>query len=332
MDKQIKEILEKSKCFDKPEKVEIISFLLSKETGVLEISKKLQIKESTVYKYLQQMLKAGIVKRRLKKGRFVFDIEEINFSINKEKIKRLDKKQDIKLIIFDVDDTLIKRTDIPEQLASIGKESIDEAKRIFQEIGVSVSIPPEELFSKKWIHEKYGNSIQWYMATWLSVSGVPEGETKNKLVEKYVKEYYKKIEITGVSCKVFSDVKDFLEKYKDSVYFAANSNSSKKTIIETFRNQDILNYFVKDGKMLIVGGDEIPKSEKAIEFILKLSSISSKDCLLVGDTGGDIKVGRDARIPPENTIAILRGITPIENIKIIKPKVRIIKSLKELSL
>ena len=335
MKKEKKELLEKIKCFDKVEKLEIVNYLIDKQEATLDsISRALRIKNSTVYKYINQMLKAGILSHRKlpgKKGKLIFKIEDVSFSINQQKIKSAfkAKEQSNLLIIFDVDDTLVRRSDIPEQLASAGKNAIKEAKLLLQEKGIPISLPPEELFSADWIFSKYGNPIEWYMITWLSVAGVPEGKIKENLVRKYVKEYYKHIEITAIHCKLFKDVKPFLEKLKDKAYFAAISNSSNKTITETFRNNNILKYFIKEGKPLIIGGDQIPKSKETIEAILKIADIGTKHSFLIGDTGGDIKVAREAGIPSYRTIAVSRKIIPIEHLKAIRPPVRIIKNLLE---
>ena len=331
MGKELNQLLEKLKCFDKVEKLEILNHLSDKEITVEKISEKTKIKFSTVYKHIQQMMKAGIVTQNKLSSQYLFKIDDIDLSINKDKIKEIFKKNTSKdkLIIFDLDDTLARRTDIPNQLKKIGKRAIDNARLLLQEKGVSITYPPKELFSDKWIHSKYGNSIEWYISSWLTIAGVSDIEVNKKLTKKYVKEYYKYIEVSGVECELFKDVKPFLEKTK-GIYFAANSNSSKKTIIEIFKNNDILRYFKKQDKLLIVGGDEIPKSKEAIQHLIKLSKIPTENCYLIGDTGGDIKVGREAGISHDRTLVIDRKITPIESIKIIKPKTKIINSLNKL--
>ena len=331
MGKELNQLLEQLNCFDKLEKLEILNFLLDKESTVEEISKKTKIKFSTVYKHIQQMMKAGIVTQDKESSQYLFRLENIDISINKHKIKDIFKgnKSIDRLIIFDVEDTLVKRTDIPNQLKKVGKMAIDNARLLLQEKGVSISYPPKELFSEKWIHSKYGNSIEWYISSWLTIAGVSDIELNKRLTKKYVKEYYKNIEVTGAGCELFNDVKPFLEKAK-GIYFAANSNSSKKTVIEIFKNNDILKFFKKQDKLLVVGGDEIPKSKKAIQHLIELSNIPVENCFLIGDTGGDIKVGREAGISHEKTLVVNRKIIPMETIKIIKPKTKIISSLNKL--
>ncbi|MBI2550406.1 HAD hydrolase-like protein [Candidatus Woesearchaeota archaeon] len=335
MKKEIRKIIATVNCFDKKEKLAIINHLLTEEEATLDsISKSLGLKNSTSYKYLNQMVSAGIVSYRKlpgKKGRLLFKVEDASFSINGQRIKNAfgtgDKES--QLVIFDVDDTLVRRSDIPEQLSSAGKDAIKEAEVLLQEKGIAVSLPPEELFGADWIFGKYGNPIEWYVGTWLSVSGVPDGEIKSMLIKKYVREYYKRIEKTAVHCKTFDDVGLFLETFNDRAYFAAMSNSSRKAIIETFRNNGILKYFVKEGKPLIVGGDEIPKSKETVEAILRMAEISPKQSYLIGDTGGDIRAAREAGIPASHTFAITRGITPLDQIMAIKPDVKIIKKLPD---
>ena len=335
MKKEINEILEKANCFDKLEKLEIMNHLLNENEATIDsISKSLGIRQSTAYKYIKQMLKAGILtckKLPGKKGRLLFSVEDVSFSVDKQKIKNTfkEKEQENILIIFDVDDTLIRRSDIPEQLSSAGKNAVNEAKSLLQEKGMPISMPPEELFDAGWIYSKYGNSIEWYMSTWLNVSGVPDGEIKKTLVKKHVKEYYKSIEISAPHCKQFKDVKPFLEKLKSKAYFAAMSNSSKRTIIETLKNNNLLKYFVKEGKHMVIGGDEIPKSRETVKAIFKLAGIGPKHSFLIGDAGGDIKAAREAGIGSDKTIAVSRGITPVETLKSIRPSVKIIKNLME---
>jgi phosphoglycolate phosphatase-like HAD superfamily hydrolase len=336
MEKDIRKIIDHARCFDKKEKINILHFLILKnESTIEEISGSLNIRNSTVYKYLMQMMQAGIVAERKlpgKKGKSLFSIEDISFSLDQEKIKNVFglEKNEKKLIIFDVDDTLFRRTDIPDELSFAGKNAIKEAKRIFQEKGIPVSMPPEELFNADWIHTKYGNAIEWYMRTWLSVAGVPDCDIKETLVKKYVKEYYKNIELSSINCTLFKDVIPFLEKTHSKAYFAAMSNSSKKTIIELFKVNDLLGYFSKDKSLLILGGDEIIKSKEAIQHIIRLVDIDIKNVFVVGDTGGDMKAAIEAGISPNKTYAILRGITPMESLKLIKPKIKIIENLSNI--
>lgn len=336
MKAEASEILRRVRCFDKREKLEIINHLIHEHEATLEsISAVLGLRKSTAYKYLRQMLRSGIVTYRKlpgKKGRLVFRIEDPGLSLNRDSIRDLFGAENRRkpLIIFDVDDTLIRRSDIPGQLASAGRNAIREAGIILDEKGIPVSMPPDELFSPEWIFSKYGNSIEWYISAWLNISGVPEGDVRDSLVRKHVKDYYRSIEVTAAKCKPFSDVMPFLEKLKGRVYFAAMSNSSKRTVTESFRSSGILKHFMKGGKPLIVGGDEIPKSRATVEEVLRLSGIGPKNSFLVGDSGGDIKAGRDAGIPPGRTIAVSRGITPSETIRSIRPEVRMISSLNEL--
>jgi len=338
MKKEVNEIIEAVRCFDKQEKLGIINHLLDEQEATLEsISKSLRMKKPTVYKYIGQMLNAGIVSYRKlpgKKGKMLFRMEDISLSINEKRIRdafRIGKHGKF-LIIFDVDDTLIRRSDIPEQLSKVTKNAINEAKSLLQRRGIAISMPPEELFTSEWIYSKYGNSIEWYISTYLNVSGVPNGEVKENLVKKHVKEYYRSIEITAPRCNMFKDVKPFLEKMKDNAYFAAMSNSSKKTIIEEFRSNGILRYFMRKGKPLVVGGDEIPKSKATLEAIFRMADVGPKHSFIIGDTGGDIKAAREAGIPPHKTIAISRGITPVETLEAISPKVKITESLSALAI
>jgi len=334
MNKNLKEILCKARCFDKKEKLEIINFLLENpDSSLEEVSKKLRTKTSTTYKYLQQMLKAEVITASKLRGKISFRVGELSLNIDNSAVRSLFQKagNTENLIIFDVDDTLVRRSDIPKQLSEAGKNAINEAQLLMSEKGIPISLPPKELFSEKWIHEKYGNSIQWYISAWLSIAGLPDSKLKEQLVERHTKEYYKAIEITALNCELFPDVVPFLEKLKSRFYFAAISNSSKKIVSELLKNNGILNYFTKEGKILIIGGDEIPKSKETIEEVFRLAEISPRDSYLIGDTGGDIKAAREAGIPPNQTIIVYRNITPLENSRLIKPRAKIIESLNEIN-
>ena len=61
-----------------------------------------------------------------------------------------------------------------------------------------------------------------------------------------------------------------------------------------------------------------------------MSDIGPKHSFLIGDTGGDIKVAREAGIPINKTIAISRGITPIETLEAISPRVKIVEKLSSI--
>ena len=333
MKKQIKEIVKKVKCLDKIEKISILNFIINNnESTLTDISNSLKLKESTVYKYLMEMKKAEFVNfKKLpgKKGKFIFSINKINLNIDSQTIQScfIDNIQ-TKLIIFDVDDTLIRREDIPEQLTSAAKSTINYAKSKLQ--GKPISMPPEILFSNEWIQSKYGNSVKWYMSSWLSVAGISNSLNKERFVEEAIRKYFKNIEITAQSCKTFSDVIPFLKNNQDKLYFAAISNSSKKTILNTFKKNNLLKYFKKDNQILCIGSDDINNGENKIKKILKLANITPNNVIVVGDSILDITNAREANINFDKTIIINRNITPIDQIKSIKPNIKIIKNLNEL--
>ena len=271
-------------------------------------------------------------KSKNKTKRILFSIKKINMRINEKIIENLFDVRKQKLIIFDVDDTLIRRIDIPKQLSITGKEAINEGKRIIKKYGISVSMPPEDFFSEKEIFEKYGNTIRWFMNTWLSASGVSDPDIKQFLIKKYVKKYYSRIEKSIKICKTFIDVKHGLQFLKDKGFIiGAMSNSSKEAIINTFKKNKILEFFIYKGNPLIVGGDEIPKSKETVIKLMTKAGVRPKKCILIGDSGNDIKSGREAGISKKNTIGIYRGITPLKNLEVIIPKPKIIRSLKELN-
>jgi phosphoglycolate phosphatase-like HAD superfamily hydrolase/predicted transcriptional regulator len=333
--KVLNEFISKMNCLNNKDKLRILDLLAESEMDLDSISKHLKIKRSTTYKYIQQLLSAGFLSYRKlqgKKGRLMFRLEDFEFKIDKSFLSSLlkTKKAGEKLIIFDVDDTLVRRKDIPEQLSLAGKNAINEAKFLLEKKGIPISIPPKELFSEKWIYSKYGNSIKWFIGTWVNVAGVPEGDVKDKLVQKYVEQYYENIEQTASYCKLFLDVESFLQKHKNEFYFAAISNSSNKAVIEMLRNNGVLQFFLKDGRYLIIGGDEIPKSKETVEKILELAKVDMRNSFVVGDTGGDIKVSRDAGIPFDNIIAINRDVVPVSLLKSIQPSVKIISSFEGL--
>ncbi|MBU1974858.1 MAG: HAD hydrolase-like protein [Nanoarchaeota archaeon] len=333
MNRQLKELVATSRCFDRTEKLEIINHLIAtRESSVDSIAKTLKISPSTVYNYLIDLLRAGFVEKRKlpgKKGKFVFHIKDFTFSINPCIIANSFKikKDVVLLIIFDMDDTIIRRSDIPSQLSQAGKNAINKAKERLFDKGIPLSTPPSELFEAKWIHSKYGNSIAWYISTWLTVAGVPTGGLMKELTDQFVNEYYTSIEHSAPACKAFPDVLPFLDALKGQAYFAATSNSSNETIIRTLKQNELFDYFTIDSIPLILGGDQIPKSKETIRALLKMAKIPAKNSVMIGDSVRDIEVARNAGIPSHLTIAVSRGITPQDTLKSLKPGVRIVNDL-----
>jgi len=328
----VQDIINQAKCLDKEEKVLILKYLNEHSSVTInELTSDLNIPAGTVYKYLQAMKQAGFLhvdQLPGKKGKHAYSLSQIGSALAKDMLEGAKKRK--RLIIFDLDDTLIRRDDIPIQLAELGTTTINEAIMKLKPLGIHVSLPPRQLFTKKWINSKYGNSIQWYFSTWLRVAGVPE-EKLSMFVDKYVDAYYKRIEKTALNCRLYSDVLPFLRENRDSFNFAVMSNSSHKTIKGVLKENKVLEYFQKDGVDLIVGGDEVPKSRDTILAIVQKAKVSREQIVIVGDTGGDIRAGRDFGVPANKTIIINRGVAPMDFVKVIKPRVPIISNLEELN-
>ena len=321
---------------DNPKKIAILSLLVSNgPTHIYDISKQTNIKKPTVYKYLCKMETAGIINHKKmsgKKGKLIYHIRDFELSINKNKIYELTHGlEKLAAIIFDIDDTLIRRTDIPEQIIITAKEAIERAKNLLEHKGLGITYPPDDIFSAEWIQRKYGNHLTWYFESVLAIAGVSDKNLRNELTTEAVRKYYERIENTAENCRAFDDVLTTLETLsKKGVVFFAMSNSSHKAITNMLKNNKIEKYFWKEGKQMIIGGDEFPKSAKAVNKALEMLKIEKNNCFLIGDTGKDINVGREADLDKDKTIAIHRGIVPIETLKAIKPDVKIIQSLKEL--
>jgi hypothetical protein len=103
-------------------------------------------------------------------------------------------------VLFDVDDTLIRRDDIPGQLAASARFCIEKAQAIYPHLTV-----PEDKLSENWIRGQYGNTIPWYMTEFLGAAGLPENELP-AYVDIGVNDYFRRIEETAPECNLFYDV------------------------------------------------------------------------------------------------------------------------------
>lgn len=333
MSDRLDDFINKVKCFTNKKKILIINYLLEKgEATIDSITEDLDMNYSQAYSYLQDFVDTGLIlSEKSEEGKTVYSPSIVDIRISEGSISTLLGNIEIKGIIFDVDDTLVYREDIPGELAKAGKEAVQEAKRSLMEKGMSISEPPEELFSKEWIFSKYGNSVEWYIRTWLEVAGVLDNDLKRKLTKKYKNYYYDRIEKTARYCDAFKDVKPILEYLsRKGLILGAHSNSSRDTMIELFKKNDIIDYFYHEGEFCIVSGDEISKSPEAIEKVMSLMGLDEDECYMVGDSANDLRVAREADIPPKKTIAVYRGMYPLKNLKGMSPPPLIINHLKEL--
>lgn len=333
MPDKVSDFIEKVKCFTNRKRILVIDYLFDKgEATIDDITEDLDMNYSQVYSYLQDFLKTGLVlSEKNKDGKKVFSPSVVDIKISEGSISSLLGDTRVKGIIFDVDDTLVYREDIPDEISEVGKEAIQEAKRLLLEKGMSVSQPPEELFSKGWIFSKYGNSVEWYIRTWLEVAGVLDEDIKRRLTKKYKDYYYERIEKTARYCEAFRDVKPILEYLsRKGLILGAHSNSSKDTMVELFKRNDMIEHFYHEGKLCIVGGDELSKSSEAIDKVMSLMGLDADECYMIGDSANDLRVAREAGIPPKKTIAVYRGIYPLENLKSMSPPPLVIKHLRDL--
>ncbi|MBI2075966.1 MAG: HAD family hydrolase [Candidatus Aenigmarchaeota archaeon] len=202
-------------------------------------------------------------------------------------------------VLFDVDDVLVNRRDIPGQLAEAAKYAI----RASNYGGLSV---PYTLFRPEWIKEHYGNSVPWYMEQFLAAAGIPKEELA-QYVARATEKYFKAIRESGPRCTAYEDAIPALEGIRSRGFnTAAFSNSDRGTVIETLWRNNMLDFFHYGSELAIVGGDEIAKSPKAVTEALRLAGAGVGGSYVVGDTLKDADAGRGAGISPENTLLLVR--------------------------
>jgi len=225
-------------------------------------------------------------------------------------------------IIFDVDDTLVDRQDIPVQLGRTGKELVErlekgKVNKLFPLLAGKTEKKIKELreklkeimFGKAWIKQQYGNPISWFMEEWISMNLItlshPE---KEEVVGAAVEKYYDRIEETVLECDLCNGVKETLDfLHQEGLSFAAMSNSSHGAVEGILKKKGLLEYFEDDsGEPIIIGGDDIEKSPEAVETALDRMGLAANNAYVVGDTAGDIEAGKKAGIQHDKAILLKR--------------------------
>lgn len=236
-------------------------------------------------------------------------------------------------IILDVDDTLIKRKDIPRELRKAGKQAIKEAHRELDCITDIRSIKDMEehkCFSEDYILGEYGHSIPWYISTWLKMANVVDGPPLEDIINDYVNFYYDNINKTIMECDLFPGVKETLEQLSNNGHkLGAVSNSSRRAVTNFFREHNLLQFFQHQNNFIIGGGKE-EKSAESIRNILDSLQADPEYAYICGDSIGDIQKGIKAGIPKSHNILIIRQHTDTRRLHELPQEISKISEFREI--
>lgn len=245
-------------------------------------------------------------------------------------------------IIFDVDDTLIERKDIPEQLRRVGKQAIREAQEKLDFITKTRSVNDLEeagCFSESYIRGKYGNSIPWYIDTWLKNANMVDGPQLESIKAKYVDSYHDSTTETILSNELYPEVKSNVKKLYDKGYkLGLVSNTSKEAVKNYLREHDLLKYFqrqVKDYESghskveFIMEGGRNEKTTETLEEVLNKLRAAADNAYLCSDSVGDIQKGLKVGIPDRRNILVVRKHTDKKSVGELPENVQKVSSIKE---
>lgn len=132
---------------------------------------------------------------------------------------------------------------------------------------------------------------------------------KGKKLDKFKKECEE--ELKKLHLRVFQHIPPIMEKLSHRYYLAIISSNFKNILVENLRKHRLLGYF-----SLLVGADFIESKVKRIEFCLEKFNIKPSEAIYVGDTTGDIKEAKKAKV---KTIAVTWGFHTCAKLKKEKP-------------
>ena len=209
-------------------------------------------------------------------------------------------------VIFDVDDTLVDRRDIPKELSESMMLAVYQAN--LANPGLNL---PREMLTESWIRKQYGSSIAWYMEETLRASGLPE-DKMGPYIEMGVNDYFKRIRKTALECPLFGDVVPALDGLmRKTMYVAAFSSTESKTVKEIFKKYGILEFFEYDSESTIVGGSHKHRGPDVRGGLLRdamgLVDTGPECSIVVSDSMKDIEAGSAVDLPYENRLLLVRG-------------------------
>ena len=188
---------------------------------------------------------------------------------------------DIKLVMFDLEGTLIKHT---IRQAKIVENSITQN-------GITVSINIEENYSLRSLPQ-YHNA-NGFIKKILKLNNTPQSEEKIEEMVKTYKELRKKPEYLFDLQYLFEGTKEVLEKLKEKgiiCVLLTNANPEQNNYLtEKFAIKNFFDLIVDDTSPL----PEKPDPAR-VKFILEKFSIAPQEALIVDDSLAGIEAGKKA--------------------------------------
>ena len=177
----------------------------------------------------------------------------------------------VKLVVFDLDGTLVDSDKTVIRILNTIRKDLNLPSLYQKDVHLLLSLGGEEMIKK-----------------------VIEREED---VEKYLKIFRKRyIEDPLINEKTFDGAINYLNYLKSkNIQMAIFTNKPKNLTIKTLKRHQIDNFF----KYIVTGDDVILKKPdlEGLEKLIKISSISPKNIIMIGDSIFDFKVANLLSIP-----------------------------------
>ena len=132
---------------------------------------------------------------------------------------------------------------------------------------------------------------------------------KGKKLDKFKKECEE--ELKKLHLHIFQSIPPLLKELSMHYYLAVISSNFKKIITYNLKKQSLLNYF-----SVLVGADIEESKVKRLKKCLEIFKIKPSEAVYIGDTAGDVKEAKKARI---KTLAVTWGFHSRQALKKQKP-------------
>jgi len=203
-------------------------------------------------------------------------------------------KIDARLIIFDLDGTLI---DSKRDIAYAVNETL-------KKMGLS-PIPQEEVYGY------VGNGVRPLIEQTMANNGL-EADLPTA-IDHFRELYIKHLLDTTI---MFDGVPEVLEHFRTDKKMAVASNKPYRYVAKILDGLGMTGYFSS-----VKGGDNVEVKKPAPEMlntILEETGIDRDSCVFVGDSGVDIRTGKNAGV---KTVGVTYGFRPMEEIMENEPDV-----------
>lgn len=196
-------------------------------------------------------------------------------------------KIEAQLIIFDLDGTLI---DSKKDIAFAVNETL-------KKMGLS-PIPQEEVYGY------VGNGVRPLIEQTMTNNGMKADLPA--AIEHFRELYIKHLLDTTI---MFDGVPELLAHFHADKIMAVASNKPYRYVAKILDGLGMTGYFSS-----VKGGDDVEVKKPAPEMlntILEETSIDKKNCVFIGDSGIDIRTGKNAGV---KTVGVTYGFRPVEEI------------------